>query len=79
MFPPMAYIDRPMTVRERMNQHNRPAMTIMTMGIGMPATEEPSQLTLGAVGIGEPCEMTRVAPRAMDIMASVAMKAGSLP
>src|SRR5699024_8728326 len=77
--PPMAYMDRPSTVRSKMNQQIRPAMTIMTMGIGIPATVEPNQFTVGAVPMGEPSEMTKVAPRAMDIMASVAIKEGILP
>ena len=75
----MAYMERPSTVRSRMNQQMSPAMTIMMMGTGKPAISPPKALTDGAVSIGEPWEMTRVRPRAMDIMASVAMKEGILP
>ena len=75
----MAYIERPSTVRSKMNQQTKPAITIMTIGMGMPATVEPNQFTEGAVAIGEPSEMTKVAPRAIDIIASVAIKEGILP
>ena len=75
----MAYMERPSTVRERMNQHSTPASSIIRIGIGNFPALEPSQFTSSAVAIGEPWEITKVAPRAMDIMARVEMNAGSLP
>jgi len=42
-FPPTAYMDRPMTVRLRMNQQITPASAIITIGMGSPGTPVPNR------------------------------------
>ena len=55
-----------------------PMMTIMIIGTGIPMMVPPKKLTMPEVEIGRPSEMTKVKPRATDIMASVAIKEGNL-
>ena len=78
MLPPTAYIDRPIVVKFKIIAAIIPMMIIMTMGTGILRIVPPKKFTTPDVLIGLPSDMTSVNPLATDIMASVAMKDGSL-
>lgn len=52
---------------------------ITRIGTGTGPRSAPSQLTACGIEIGRPPEITKVRPRAIESIASVAMKLGSFP
>lgn len=78
--PPIANIARPEYVRARISAAISPIAIMTRTGTGsQPPRVSPSAATEVGKGIGEPPEMTRARPRPIESIASVAMKAGSLP
>ena len=67
-----------MLVKFKITAAMTPMMIMVTIGTGMPSTVLPKKLTKPEVEMGRPSEMTKVRPRAMDMVARVAMKEGSL-
>src|SRR5699024_6606450 len=76
-FPPMAYKDLPKTVRFNTKPVIANITSITRIGTGIGPSSLPSQLTSAGSPMGRPSEITRVSPREMDSIASVAMQLGS--